>query len=335
MKDTPGTSPQFAREESTSDSLAWRKAADVLVNLNQYVFHQSLVLIIQGAKRQHQANQRQKRRPRVQRPSQLEAPRKGIIVVCAGLGVMADSCVERGFANIIATCDGNDLCRQLLQTRHPSANHYGDLKEVAEEVWDKYRWDQARSSETAYILMGELQLASDSAIDRRERHMVQMAQILQSPLVIIESTPRLIKSELRNTLHALWKSIGYSVVHMETIEHSQLGGATNQKRTYIWFQKDSMGPTREFPRIPQPGLFMTPQTVIRDVLNPWRHNLNPSPVQSGMTWDTPLSFEVGQPAREGHVTGTSCTATIVHSIDGISPYTYRCLIRLPKEGGGR
>ena len=195
MKDTPGTSPQFAREECTSDSLAWRKAADVLVNLNQYVFHQSLVLIIQGAKRQHQANQRQKRRPRVQRPGQLEAPRKGIIVVCAGLGVMADSCVERGFANIIATCDGNDLCRQLLQTRHPSANHYGDLKEVAEEVWAKYRWDQAHPSETAYILMGELPFASDSEQGRRGRHMVQVAQILQSPLVIVESAPRFIQSE--------------------------------------------------------------------------------------------------------------------------------------------
>jgi len=68
MKDTPGTSPQFAREECTLDSLEWRTAADVLVNLNQYMFHQSLILIIQGAKRQHQANQRQKRRPRVQRP---------------------------------------------------------------------------------------------------------------------------------------------------------------------------------------------------------------------------------------------------------------------------
>ena len=97
-----------------------------------------------------------------------------------------------------------------------------------------------------------------------------------------------------------------------------------------------MGPTRRFPRIPQPGLFMTPQKVIRDALNPWRHNLDPPPVQSGMIWDTPLSFQVGQPVREGHVTlrfrlGHSYP---VYSIDGISTSPYRCLIRWPKEGGG-
>ena len=130
LSDLPEVSTRFIREECVPDSLRWRLATDILENLNQYVFQQPLVLIIQGAQRQHNKGQAQRGRPIVQERDMQALPRKGIIEVCTGLGMMADSCVERGFASVIATCERSDLCRNLLQRKYPRAAHYCDIMEV-------------------------------------------------------------------------------------------------------------------------------------------------------------------------------------------------------------
>ena len=126
QSEIPVVSPQFGIQECAPNTLKWRSATDILINLNQYVFQQSLVLIIQGSQRQHRAHQTQAGRPIVERTNLQRAPRRGIIEVCAGLGMMADSCVERGFASVIATCEMNELCHRLLKQKHLNAAHYCD-----------------------------------------------------------------------------------------------------------------------------------------------------------------------------------------------------------------
>ena len=199
--------------------------------------------------------------------------------------MMADSCVERGFANVIATCERNDLCHQLLKRKHPRAAHYRDLMEVKDEDWAQYRWDEERPPQTAFILMGGPPCTPYSTSGRQEdlkdsrskemQHMVHVTELLQSPLVIIENVLKFLESDCWTVLQTSFKSIGYSLVHIERMKHSHLGGATNRKRAFVWFQKDSTILIRAFPRITRPDLFTVPQTVLRDVLNPIGHITNP------------------------------------------------------------
>ena len=313
--DIPVVSTRFVCEECVPDSLEWRPATDILTNLNQYVFQQPLVLIIQGAQRQHYKEQTQRNRPIVQERDLQALPRKGIIEVCAGLGMMADSCVERGFASVIATCEKNDLCRKLLQHKHPRAAHYRDLMKVKDEIWAQYRWDPERPSQTAYILMGGPPCTPYSKAGRKEdlndprsremQQMVHVTRILQSPLVIIENVLPFLQSDSWRLLQTSFKSIGYSLVHEERLKHSNLGGATNRKRVFVWFQKDPEGFStilhRAFPRIRQPDLFTIPQMVVRDALNPTGHITNPPPMKNLLVWTRPFNFEVGKPACIGKV----------------------------------
>ena len=317
--DIPVVSTRFVREECVPDSLGWRSATDILINLNQYVFQQPLVLIIQGAQRQQYQEQKQRGRPTIQE-SELRAffqedqqaiPRKGIIEVCAGLGMMADSCVECGFASVIATCERNGLCHNLLRQKHPGADHYRDLMKVKDEVWAQYKWDPERPSQTAYILVGGPPCTPYSKSGRREdlndprsremQHMVHVTQILQSPLVIIENVVQFLQSDSWRLLRASFRSIGYALVHEEGLKHSNLGGATNRRRVFVWFQRNSTLSPRAFPRIRRPDLFTIPQMVVRDVLNPTGHITNPPPIRNPLVWNRPFTFEVGKPACIGKV----------------------------------
>ena len=181
--------------------------------------------------------------------------------------------------------------------------------EVADEVWAKYRWNPEQPSETAYILIGKRPPHPYSKVDHTKdlgsqemQHMVHVVQILQSPLVIIEFGPQYLHSESWSILHTTWQSIGYSVVHIEMMKHSRLGGATSRKRAFVWFQKDSTISNRVFPRIPQPDLFTTPQRVMRDVVHPCGHSTNPSPIRAELVWRKRCGFSVGQPALIGYAT---------------------------------
>ena len=138
--------------------------------------------------------------------------------------MMADSCVERGFASVIATCERNELCHRLLKQKHPNAAHYSDLMKVKDEVWAQYRWDPERPSQTAFILMGGPPCTPYSTSGRQEdlkdprskemQHMVHVTQLLQSPLVIIENVLEFLQSESWKLLQASIESIGYSLVHI-------------------------------------------------------------------------------------------------------------------------
>ena len=84
QSEIPVVSPQFGIQECVPNTLKWRSVTDILINLNQYVFHQSLVLIIQGAQRQHRAHQTQAGRPIVERTNLQRAPwqKRGHRSVC-------------------------------------------------------------------------------------------------------------------------------------------------------------------------------------------------------------------------------------------------------------
>ena len=210
-------------------------------------------------------------------------------------------------------CERNDLCHQLLKRKHPRAAHYRDLMEVKDEDWAQYRWDEERPSQTAFILMGGPPCTPYSTSGRQEdlkdsrskemQHMVHVTELLQSPLVIIENVLKFLESDCWTVLQTSFKSIGYSLVHIERMKHSHLGGATNRKRAFVWFQKDSTILIRAFPRITRPDLFTVPQTVLRDVLNPIGHITNPPPLKSPLVWDGRINTTrlPGRPARIGQV----------------------------------
>ena len=194
------------------------------------------------------------------------------------------------------------------------ATHYvEDVKEVDQSEWAKYRWDSRRPSETAYMLVIGPPCAFCSKavygrnLEERRSDLIQkwilLASIMEPRLVIIEDVKSVSEQESWQRLEESVKAIGYCLAHEEIMVHSELGGATDRKRTFIWFQRSSEGCRLPFPRVKQPSLFEGPHMVIRDVLTRVGHSTNPWSLNSNHVfhWMSSLMFLVGEPAHIGNI----------------------------------
>ena len=76
----PTLYPRFYKEEGVKESLLWRPITDVLTNLNQWVFHQSLVLILARVRCRQNSDLASRTRPRSMKTEASEShQKKGII----------------------------------------------------------------------------------------------------------------------------------------------------------------------------------------------------------------------------------------------------------------
>ena len=215
--DLPIMAPRFYKEEGVVGSVEWRPAMDIISNLNRFVFHQSLVLILHRAYRWYNVNPGQSERPAEGNVDPHRAQqRRGLIYICAGTGVMSDSFVRWGFASVVATCETDPFCHQVLEKKHPGATHYlKDVRDVDPSEWVKYRWDPRRPKETAYLLVARPPHPSDVRPRRHRdlkdkescgmRHLVVLATIMEPPLVVILESWRLLQDE--------FEGIGYFRIH--------------------------------------------------------------------------------------------------------------------------
>ena len=287
----PIMSPEFYEEEGETGSCEWRPIKDIIANLNQSVFHQSLVLILHRASCRHEANLSQALRPMARTiDPRVKQQRRGLIEVCAGLGMMANSCVKEGFASVIATCENDNFCHRLLKWKHPEAVHYlSDVMRVEDDVWAKYRWDPKRPLHTAYMLVaGPPCTPYSKAGQQRDladpksavmQYLPHLTQLMQPPLVVIENVENFLQQESWTQLQDAFHAIQYSLVHKEVMTHSQLGGATSRRRVFLWFQLNATGTVLSFPKSKQPPPFEVPQMLIRDILDPicyWRSDRTPT-----------------------------------------------------------
>jgi hypothetical protein len=289
-KMVPTMSSQFYKEEGVDESLKWRPIIDIIENLNRSVFHQSLALILHRVSCRWNADLLHIERPHGRTVNRcLPQQKRGLIEVCTGLGMMADSCVREGFASVIATCDNNSLCCELQKYKHPNATHHlADVTQLGEEVWSKYRWDPQRPMETAYLLVSGPPCTPYSTAGRQGdledpragvmQHLVHLARIMQPRLVVIENVEGFLDQESWKLLQGSFNAIDYYLVHKEIMVHSELGGATSRRRVFIWFQINIEGQMNPFPRLERTSPFEVPQMVIRDILDPIDYPMVPTPL---------------------------------------------------------
>ena len=330
-RDLPTMSLQFAKEEGDPGSLKWRSARDIIENLNQFVFHQSLVLILRRANWRHQKTLSQIERPIGRKiDSKLIQQRKGLIGIHTGLGMVVNSCVQNGSAVVLATYEPDDLCHRVMKHKYGSAEHYRNVLEVSEDTWAAYRWDSKRPLHTAYTLVIGLP-RSPSMMSRQERGpedprftmtqcLVRLTKCIQPRLVITENATSSLHQESWVVLQSSFGEIGYSIAHTEIMEHSMVGGATDCTRVFHWFQINKPGIPIPFPRDEPLSLFESPPIVIRDHLDHSGYPTNPQPLRARLRWKDPVEFLVGQPACIGYLEGKCAPGgSPVFSPDGIAP----------------
>ena len=318
----PTMSHQFYMNEGVEGTLKWRPINDIGTNLSQFgSFHQSLLLIIHRASCRWEAERSNAGRPKGRKVDpNVAQQRRGMVEVCSGLGMMTSSCVRNGFAKVVATCDNQTLCCELQKHKHPEATHYlGDLTKLEDSIWSKYRYDPLRPMETAYLLVSGPPCTPYSTAGRGRdledhrsdvmQYLVHLAKIMQPRLVVIEIVEEFLQKESWDLLQNSFKAVYYSLVHIEIMVHSQLGGATSRKRAFIWFQLSMSGIKLYCPKIEQRSSFEEPQMVIRDILDPSGHSTNPIPLKTSLRRYERVNCTVGQPvvigrARWGDL--TSC-----------------------------